>query len=884
MNTAAIKNYAIQARLNFRKLVTEKLNSLGIKADGTSAPTQDAGGAIVINGMPFPASIRQQRNQLLALVKREGFEHVVEAMAYTLFNRFCALRFMEVHDYLPQRVFTSSTGGDTPDLLANAIDAIGYLGLDSAKAAQLREMKLRGDQDQELYKQLILAQCNALAKPMPFLFEPAKDMTELLMPDNLLHSDSVVRDLVAGVPEQDWQEIEIVGWLYQFYISERKDQVIGNVQSKEDIPAATQIFTPEWIVQYMVDNSLGRLWLEVEPNSGLAGSMDYYIDTAEANPDFVPPKHEHLKSPEDITLIDPACGSGHILVYAFDLLFRIYEQRGYVARDIPALILKHNLYGIDIDGRAAQLASFALTMKARSKDRRFLDRGVLPQILEIVESNGIEVDQLFATGGTSETVSPFADPTKLIQDDGLLAVQKSSASDLSRLRELVRPLVRFFHDAKSYGSLLRVPESLAKRLPAIRGEIARLAGGSGLFDRAAIGQLEVLVRQAGVLARQYDVCVANPPYMGSFYQELKDFAKFEYPGSKSDLYSMFIERNLAFLGCGGLVGMITIPNWMFLSSFERLRKRVLDLTSVVALCHNGRGVWGSDFGSCSFVLRNSPDSTFVGTYHRLFLAQGEVRSNTELEARFHDSSGFPIYHASPGNFKKIPGSPVAYWASDAVVECFEDAELLSMSANVCGGMDTANNDLFVRQWQETPLPTIGFDGGSEDADSSGNKKWFPYDKGGDFRKWFGNLSHVVNWKNSGHAIKAVKTTSGATRANIRNEDCFFRPAITWTYISSSFFGVRERDPGAIFDGRGPSLFSADTERPHQLAICAASLRLCSCGFWTQPSISQWVQFPTYRYRGNGHRKRKTLLRRVAGRLVPTGTPTNAPGTSRPSPS
>jgi type II restriction/modification system DNA methylase subunit YeeA len=807
MNTTAIKNYAIKARRDFRKLVAEKLNSLGINADGSSAPVQVAGDVLVINGMTFPGQIRRQRSQLLEFVGKQGFEQVVEAMAYTLFNRFCALRFMEVHEYLPQRVFSSASGSETPDILANAVDAIEQLGVEAKKAVRLRDMKLRGDQDQELYKQLILAQCNALSEAMPFLFEPPNDMTEALMPENLLHSDSVIRELVATVPEEDWQDIEIVGWLYQFYISEKKDQVIGNVKSKEDIPAATQLFTPEWIVQYMVDNSLGRLWLEVEPNSDLRASMDYYIDTSEANPSYVPPKHEHIKSPEDITVIDPACGSGHILVYAFDLLFRIYEQHGYVARDIPSLILKNNLYGLDIDGRAAQLASFALMMKARSRDRRFLGRGVLPNILEIVESNGIELEHAFDTNGNEASRSPFADPNKLIQDQGLLPVAKRTPSESSRLVSLLQPLVRFFHDAKSYGSLLRVPESLASRLPEVRDQLDSLAtGGAGLFDTAAVRMAKELVRQAEVLAGQYDVCVANPPYMGSFYKELKDFAKEEYPDSKADLYSMFIERNFVYSRENGFAAFMTPFTWMFLKSFEKLRGRLVLENTLQSLV---RPEYHSFFESayvpiCTFVIEKRATGQ-KGAFIDLTSFYGADRQAPKALEAIRDRDCGWFHYATASDLRKIPGTPIAYWVSDGVRDLFERSEELGEIAEPRQGLATADNDRFLRYWFEARWLSIGMGmRTAEQAERSGCR-WFPYQKGGAYRKWYGNHHFVINWHMDGRELRKFP------KSVIRNPSYYFLEGMTWTSLTVSSFNGRYSPSGFVFDSKGPVLFPRKKE-------------------------------------------------------------------------
>ena len=794
MNTSHIKSYAPKARTAFIDAMTKRAALFGIRESSIPAmgiaPLEQKGDLALIGDRAFPASIIRPRAALVKKVEQLGFAQAMEQAAYSWFNRLCAIRYMELKDYLDhgRRVLSAADGSaGTPQILEDCLE-VELPGLDKQL---ITELKLDGNKDEELYRELLLAQCHALHQAMPFLFEAVDDATELLLPDNLTKTDSLIRELVSAIPEEDWANIEIIGWLYQFYISEKKDQVIGKVVKSEDIPAATQLFTPNWIVKYMVQNSLGAQWLATYPDSPLKAQMDYFIEPAEQTDEVkaqlaaITP--ESL-NPEELTLIDPASGSGHILVEAYDLFKAIYLERGYRQRDVAQLILEKNLFGLDIDERAAQLSGFALMMKGRADDRRLFERGVKLNVMALIDSAGFDPEVL-------------ANGVKLA-DFGL------QLGDLTELK-------RLFEHATTFGSLIQVPERLAKKLPGLK-QLSEVAS-QDLFVADELKSLGPLVQQAELLAAQYDAVVANPPYMGSKFccPALKDLVNTAFKAGKADLYGAFMLRNILLARANGHVGMITIPNWMFTSSFEDLRDVVFRDAPISSLVHNGRGVWGSDFGSCSYVLKRSSPHGLVGQFLRLFDKQGSVAANEELERRFREN---PRFSTSNTEFQKIPGSPAAYWASKAVIDCFEDARLLSMSAKVCEGMNTANNDLFVRQWQETSLSTIGFDGGSKDADSSGLKKWFPYEKGGDYRKWFGNLSHIVNWENSGCAIKAVKTATGATRANIRNEDCFFSPAITWTYISSSFFGVRERGPGAIFDGKGPSLFSSENERPHQLAM------------------------------------------------------------------
>jgi type II restriction/modification system DNA methylase subunit YeeA len=783
MNTTAIKNYAIQARQDFRKLVTEKLHSLGVNADGSSVPTETVGDALVVNGMPFPISIQGEREQLLALVASQGFEHVVEAMAYTLFNRFCALRYMEVHDYLPQRAFTAKTGGDAPDLLANAIDAIGQLGLEPTKAAQLRDMKLRGDQDQELYKQLILAQCNALSKAMPFLFEPPNDMTELLMPDGLLHSDSMVRKLATSIPEEDWQEIEIIGWLYQFYISEKKDQVIGKVVKSEDIPAATQLFTPNWIVKYMVQNSLGAQWLATYPQSPLKGQMEYYIEPAEQT-DEVKAQLAAITpgtlDPEALTLIDPASGSGHILVEAYELFKAIYLERGYRQRDVPQLVLTQNLFGLDIDERAAQLTGFALMMKGRADDRRLFERGVKLNVMALVDSAGFDAE------GLAKGVE--------LSDYGL------KPGDLTEMK-------RLFEHATTFGSLIRVPEGLAAKLPRLK-QLSQ-ATSQDLFVSEALKRLGSLVQQADLLAGPYDAVVVNPPYMGNKGMNalVKSFTKALFPHAKNDLFACFIERAYGLAKRNARVAMVTMQSWMFLSSFESFREKLLAERTICSMAHLGARAFDSISGevvqTTSFVLRIGPPRGFRPVFFRL-LGGGEREKRGALAKAHHRFDG-TVQDA----FKKIPGSPLAYWVSTTVRDLFSDLPAVSEIAEAKQGLSTCNNDLFLRGWSEVNRASLGLGAADRGSASAMGATWFPYNKGGVNRRWFGNNDLVVNWLDEGAAIHRYNSVPlDYAGAPVRGKRFYFREGLTWSALSSGRFAVRSFGSGYIFADKGQCLFPA----------------------------------------------------------------------------
>ena len=552
MNKAKLKTYAPQARKDFIAAVTQRANLLGLSASAgrfEALPAERRGDVVLIAGREWPARVAQQRDRLVRRIQRDGFGFTCEAVAYTWFNRFAALRYMELHDYLGHghRVLSSATAGGLPDILAHAADLATNRDLPGLDAAHIAELKLAGNKDGELYRLLLVAQCNALSAAMPFLFERIDDETELLLPDNLLRTDSVIAKLVAEIPEEDWAEVEIIGWLYQFYISEKKDQVIGKVVKSEDIPAATQLFTPNWIVQYLVQNSVGRLWLMANPTSTLKSEWPYYIEPAEQTPEVNAQLDALIQTrmaedggslnPESITVLDPACGSGHILVEAYALLKGIYLERGYRLRDIPRLILEKNLFGLDIDDRAAQLACFALLMKARADDRRLLNDPPRLNVLSLQESKGLDLDEL------ATHLAPFG-------------VQRAT----------VKALLDTFEHAKTFGSLIQIPEALNAQLPALAEALRKASETGDLYAQAAEQDLMPLVGQAKVLGRKFDAVVANPPYMGDKTQspELKQLAKREFPRARADLYAAFFERGRGLVDSTGFLSLVTMQSWMFL--------------------------------------------------------------------------------------------------------------------------------------------------------------------------------------------------------------------------------------------------------------------------------------------------------------------------------
>ncbi|MEY4507536.1 MAG: hypothetical protein RL297_2114 [Pseudomonadota bacterium] len=784
MNKSNLKSYAPQARKDFIDAVTARAHQLGF----TSTHVNDAtlrGDVLIIDGVEWPAKVAGQRAKLLDKILQHGFEQTMEEVAYTWFNRFAAMRYMELHDFLEHghRVLSSRDGG-LPELLRHAAE----VSLPGLQAAKVQEMQLAGNRDDELYKQLLVAQCNELSRVMPFLFERIDDETELLLPDNLLRTDSIVAKLVAGLPEEDWQEIEVIGWLYQFYISEKKDQVIGKVVKSEDIPAATQLFTPNWIVQYLVQNSVGRLWLMANPQSTLASQWPYYITPAEQTPDVQAQLDALIQTrvaedgdtlnPESITVLDPACGSGHILVVAYDVLKAIYLERGYQPRAIPRLILEKNLYGLDIDDRAAQMAGFALLMKARADDRRLFtatdDAGNLQppklNVLSLQESKGLNVDEL------ATHLAPHQ-------------VQRAT----------IAALVDTFEHAKTFGSLIQIPYALKTHLAVLPQVLAKVGQSGDMYAKAAADDLLGMVQLAQILAMQFDAVVANPPYMGGkgMNPALKDYAKGTFPDSKSDLFAMFMERGFEWCKPTGFNSMVTMQSWMFLSSYEEMREKLLKERTLSCMVHMGNGVMGIAFGTAATVMLNRHVQDFVAAF--------SYCDNNDLN-NFGVPVEFPIRNerlksAKADDFKKIPGSPVAYWTSEQIRSIFSNSPLLDDVSDVRQGLRTGDNERFLKNWHEVDAKKIGFGFDSVEAAHRTNFKWFPYNKGGSFRKWYGNNEYLIAFDKENYNALAQLGNKLPSR------QYYFRPSVTWTGISSGDFSVRYSPVGFSFDGTGSCLFS-----------------------------------------------------------------------------
>lgn len=824
MNKNNLKSYAPQARRDFLRAVSDRAALLGLSPD-VPARVEVSGDVVIINGQAHPRSVAVLREQLSERIKQEGWEQFVEEIAYTWFNRFTALRFMELNGFLSHglRVLSNpDESKDEPEILEKA-HTVELPGLARERVV---ELKLAANKEAELYRLLLVAQCNQLHAAMPFLFERINDETELLLPDNLLHSDSVIRKLVGEIEEDDWRQVEIIGWLYQFYISERKDEVMGSVVKSEDIPAATQLFTPNWIVKYMTQNSLGRMWLQTYPNSGLRAKMEYYIEPAEQSEEV---KRELAKltpesiNPEEIKILDPACGSGHILVEAYDLLKEIYRERGYSSRDIPRFILEKNLYGLDIDERAAQLASFALLMKARADERRILgENAPRLNIVAIPESSQLNAKDLAAallTKREPRRVVPIRDDAALFADAQMqpslaMAVETDvEAQNESEevTRDEVEKLLELFEQGKIFGSLIEIPAEIRPAVSALEQVVAAKLTSPELMERTAAEQIAPFVRAAKMLAQRYEVAIANPPYMGGkgMNEDLKAFAAQRYPQSKSDLFAMFIERSFKMAKRAGRIAMVTMQGWMFLSSFESLREDIINskvITDLTQIGYNSFPSMNSKVAQAvTFCLFNQPLPKYHGTYINL----NDAPQSADKDAVFRNSK--QVYVLDQHNFKKIPSYPIGYWASENLRRTFTDNPSLSEVVVAKHGMSTSDNERFLRRWFEVDKSNIAFGCTSKTEAVNSRLKWFPYSKGGSFRKWYGNFEYLVNWQHDGKEIRDISNVKypylkGNLDFVLGGQKYFFKKGITWSSLTSSFISMRYLPEGFLFDAKGQCLF------------------------------------------------------------------------------
>lgn len=788
MNTKQLERFAQYARKDLIKQVSIKLES--VLAENSLARRENA------------RAVYELEKEISSHDKNS----VIDRVAYTWFNRFCALRFMDVKGYNRVKVLSPSDPSQfQPEILAEA--KMGHIDDDYANANKqkqifdLLEGKTKSDAPQnEAYRLLIVAVSNYWNKVMPFLFQKINDYTELLMPDDLLSGTSILAFTREAMTPENCADVESLGWLYQFYISEKKDEVFDNLKKNqkittENIPAATQLFTPSWIVRYLVENSLGRLWMLNKPNSKLATQMEYYIkpDPEQKETDFL-----KISSPEDIKICDPACGSGHILVYAFDLLYAIYEEEGYDIQDISSKILKHNLFGIEIDKRAGELAAFALTMKAREKHRRFFNTNSIPQIC--VLQNIIVGEQSF-----NEYVKLFNNTQA----------------------EALQYLCTQFEEAKTFGSLIRP-------LPAHIDltdfdELSRAVNTIDIKNNMLLDSVQANIltalKQADFLQQKYHVVIANPPYMGgkNMNSDLSEWLKKNYTDVKSDLFSAFIVRNTELALPKGQLGFMTPFVWMFISSYEKLRSFIIKqktITSLIQLEYSGFD--GATVPICTFTLENAHKPNFKGGYIRLADFKGaENQAPRTLEAIKNPNCGW-FYRVSADNFQKIPDSPIAYWASERILEVFESSPSLETIAKPRQGMATTNNDVFLRLWYEVEdCKTFVCATDKKDAIIS-NKKWFPYNKGGEFRKWYGNNDYLINWYNDGEEIR--KYLIGKNPNIPRGERLYFKQCFSWSLISSSSPAFRFKPNGHIFDIAGMSCFTEEYLY-YLLALCNSPIVL-----------------------------------------------------------
>ena len=806
MDKNAIKKFAIQSRVELIKAVRQKAFEYKIEEQSDNDDSNvTAGGRLLTDAE------QKQRASLISQIRQKGYEQVMEEVAYTWFNRFIALRYMEVNNFLPSRVRVFSDENDefNPEILKEAM-TIELDGIDKEKIYEFIEKQ----DNENLYKYLIITQCNALGKCLPGMFEKIEDYTELLFPNNLLKPGNVLERMVDDIPTEDWENaVQIIGWMYQYYNVELKDDTFAKLKknikiSKERIPAATQLFTPDWIVRYMVENSLGRIYIDKRKNEGvyadgrgldkmtwheaeserikaekeIAEKMGwkYYLPEAEQEPEV----REQLNkiSTEasenfDITkikVLDPCMGSGHILVYAFDVLMQMYVEFGYSEREAAKSIVENNLYGLDIDNRAGQLAYFAVMMKARKYNRRILNVETKPNVTAIQESNSINPDYLSLFGDLESKARELLENMKDAKDLGSIIRVKLTVEELTELKDKAEEIENSFYD--------------------------------NFFDKARQSGIATefipLIEQAIILAQKYEVVVTNPPYMGAsgMNEKLAKYVKKNSPDSKSDLFACFIEHGNDMVEEDGYNCMVTMQSWMFLSSFEKMRTKILQTKTITNLMHMENMVMGIAFGTAVTVIRNNRFINYKGTYNQIKLQDIENEKPKEFPVR-----GNRFSQTSTDNFSKIPGSPVAYWASEQMIKAFEGF-LLGDYGYSKQGFATGDNNTFLRLWQEVDLTKIGFKMENREIANQSGKKWFPCNKGGSFRRWYGNNDYLVNWENDGFEIKHFFNNSGKLRSRPQNLDYMFRQSVTWSSLTSGKLSMRYSPSGFLFETKGSACF------------------------------------------------------------------------------
>lgn len=785
MNKTAIKNYAVWARTELMKLVTQKAYEYEVTEDSTPSYNTDS-----VHGRLLESEEKKQLNELINEVKKNGFEHVVEEVAYTWFNRFIALRYMEVNNYLPQRVrvFTNENNEFKPEILTEAIH-LEIDGLDKQKVFKYIE----DNNTEELYKYLLLTICNDMNQYLPDMFTSINDYKTLLFPNNLLKEDGVLARLVSDIDEDSWSDqVQIIGWLYQYYIQMPKDELIhAKKQYKnDDVPFVTQLFTPDWVVRYMVENSLGNYYLKMNPTTELYKNWQYFIKNNST-------ENSNNKKLEDIKIVDPCMGSGHILVYAFDLLISFYEEFGYSSRDAVISILKNNLYGFDIDQRAYQLSYFALMMKARSYNRRVLTQNIRPSI--------------------------YCIESKTLDDEFIESV--SNGNDLVQTN--LKKICSIYSNAYVFGSLLDVTSLDINELNTLNrylddylkqdtGDLLSLLNKQKIKE-----EVKPIIQCILALKQKFDCVITNPPYLNSSLMpvELKNFLNKNYNDCKSDVFAAFIKKCIQITNKDGYLGMITPYVWMFISSYEKLRSYVLsniNISSMIQLEYNA--FEAACVPVATFVFHNT-EERYKGNYIKLSDFKGaDNQAPKTIEAINNHECGY-YYETSSENFSKIPGSPIAYWVSSKLISAFQDGRPLSPVASPCVGLQTGDNGRFLRLWFEVCNQNISF-GCTSCGDSSARAtRWFPYNKGGDFRKWYGNSDYVLNWEKDGFEIRNFKDEKGKLRSRPQNTQYYFNESASWSKISSGPISFRYKPSGFVFDVAGTSVFSDS----HELLLYILSL-------------------------------------------------------------
>lgn len=789
MDKNKIKSYAVWARRAMIEAVKDRAFKVGIEENKIHDIERLQGGFKVAGREEIFNIPSTHRDTLVKLINEKGYEQVIEEVAYTWFNRFMGLRFMEVNDYLPTgvRILSSEDEGKTePDVLSKVNDIEDELNLNLDYVYELQD-KGTEQAREELYKYILIKQCNELGKIIPQMFEKIQDYTELLFPDNLLVEGSVIRKMVTDIDEEDWkEEVEIIGWMYQYYIFEKKQKIDesiaeGGKVSKDNLPCKTQIFTPEWVVRYLVDNSIGALWNESKDNNKI--KLKYYLDNSR---DYCLDSKFELINPKDIKIIDPCMGSGHILSYAFDVLMKIYLECGYSEREIPLIILKNNLYGLDIDDRAAQLAIFQLIMKSRRHNRR---------LFRELERNKIEIN-----------LTSIKESNSIIEDIDQIVDLLYKGKYTKKEKENLLNLLLLFENAKEYGSLINTNKI----------DIEEIKSKIKLFEEnqdvdlylmsqrlTSLEKLKDIVKQTEILSIKYDCTITNPPYLGNGAMNinLQEFLNKNYKDTKSDLFAVFIMRGFELLKETGINAQVTMQSWMTLSSYNKFRKYIVDNKTISSLVHMGNGVMGIAFGTSATIFRNNNLVDYEGEFIKIDMSDIE---NDEPKQ-------FPVFNhryskSRMSKFRNLPDNYIAYWISNKIENIFEENKSISEYAKPRQGLATGDNERFLRLWFEIDINKIGFNFSNRKSAAESKNKWFPCNKGGSYRKWYGNNEYVVNWENDGYEIRNFKNNNGKLRSRPQNMDYYFKEGITWSTLTSKALSMRYTPKGFLFETKGSMLF------------------------------------------------------------------------------